>query len=292
MKRDAFSGFHPAVNFIFFLAAIGFGVVLQHPAYLLAGGVCAAAYTLVLCGRGALKRMAVLLPVWAAIALVNPLVNVSGATVLFSLGSRPYTLEALCYGAAVGGMFVGMLLWFDCYGRVLTTDRFMMLFGSAAPSLSLLLVMVLRLIPAMLRRARRITQARMCIGKVPGMGASLRDKLRSGGAILSTLTDWSLEGGILTADSMRARGYGVGKRTNYRQQSMQLRDWLLLSAMAALCVPVLTASLNGAAAAAYTPWLQIPAVTPAWAAYWGLLLIPVILEGKERLQWAVLRSKI
>ena len=36
MNQDAFSKRHPIVNFIFFLGAIGFGVVIQHPLYLAA----------------------------------------------------------------------------------------------------------------------------------------------------------------------------------------------------------------------------------------------------------------
>ena len=51
MERDAFSRYHPAVNFIWFAGAIGFGVVLQHPAYLLAALCCSSFW---LRGRGKL----------------------------------------------------------------------------------------------------------------------------------------------------------------------------------------------------------------------------------------------
>ena len=33
-RYDGFSDCHPAVNFLFFVGAIGFGVVIQHPAAL------------------------------------------------------------------------------------------------------------------------------------------------------------------------------------------------------------------------------------------------------------------
>ena len=48
MKQSAFAGFHPGVNFVFFLGAIGFGVVLQHPAYLAAGLASSLIYYLLL----------------------------------------------------------------------------------------------------------------------------------------------------------------------------------------------------------------------------------------------------
>ena len=51
MTADAFSNCHPAVNFLFFVGAIGFGVLIQHPAYLIAGAIGAAVYYLLLSGR-------------------------------------------------------------------------------------------------------------------------------------------------------------------------------------------------------------------------------------------------
>ena len=43
MKYDAFSRYHPLVNFLYFAGAIGFGVVIQHPAYMLAAVLGSAA---------------------------------------------------------------------------------------------------------------------------------------------------------------------------------------------------------------------------------------------------------
>ena len=51
MEMDAFSKRHPAVNFLFFLGAIGCAVVIQHPAYVGLGIVCGCAYYLLLHGR-------------------------------------------------------------------------------------------------------------------------------------------------------------------------------------------------------------------------------------------------
>ena len=62
MTADAFSNCHPAVNFLFFVGAIGFGVLIQHPAYLIAGAIGAAVYYLLLSGKAGWKRIAMLLP--------------------------------------------------------------------------------------------------------------------------------------------------------------------------------------------------------------------------------------
>ena len=104
MKNDAFSKCHPAVNFLFFVGAIGMSVVIQHPAYLFAGVVTGAMYYLLLNGKKGWKTLLNLLPVFMILTAINPLFNTLGATPLFHLGSRPYTLEALFYGAALASM--------------------------------------------------------------------------------------------------------------------------------------------------------------------------------------------
>lgn len=288
MEKDAFSRFHPAVNFVFFAGAIGFGVVLQHPLYLLAGLVCSGGYYLTLKGRGGWRLILGLLPMALLVAVLNPILNTRGETVLFLLFDRPYTLEALCYGLALGVMFAVMMLWFGCYNVILTSDKFVCLFGSLIPSLSLLLVMVLRLIPSFMRKTKQITAARAAIGK-GGESGSFREKAASGITILSALTDWALEGSIVTADSMRSRGYGTAKRTSYRIWRMTRWDWGLLGLEAALALAVL---LGGSGTAEFTPAIIIPRPGPGWAAYWAFLLIPIVIQWKENLQWRILRSKI
>ena len=103
MRRDAFSNCHPAVNLCFFLGAIAFGVTIQHPAYLAAGVMAALAYYFLLKGRKGVRSLLWMLPLFAATALINPLLNLQGERVLFQVFGRPYTLEALFYGIAIGG---------------------------------------------------------------------------------------------------------------------------------------------------------------------------------------------
>lgn len=292
MKQDAFSRFHPVVNFLFFLGAIGFGVMIQHPAYLAAGILCSVVYFLLLRGGKALKLTLTLIPVFAVIALINPLFNTYGKTVLFYLFGRPYTWEALCYGLVLGGMFVLMMVWFSCYNVVLTSDKFVCLFGSLIPSLSLLLVMILRLIPSFMRKTRQIIGARNSIGKGGNENASFREKAASGMTVLSALADWALEGSIVTADSMRARGYGAAKRTSFRIYRMTGWDWAVLALEGVLALIVLITIFTGGTDAGYTYRISISPLTWGYGAYWAYLLIPTVIELKEEVQWRIIRSKI
>ena len=294
MRQDAFAKCHPAVNFLFFVGAIGFGVLIQHPIYLIAGGLSAAAYYLLLTGMAGWKRILGLIPLFLLLTVINPLFNTQGQRILFRVFGRPYTLEALIYGADVAGIFVLMLLWFGCYNKILTGDKFTSLFGNLIPAISLLLVMVFRMVPALLGKARQIANARRSVGR--GGGTAKKDKLQEGMTVLSALISWALEGSIVTGDSMRARGYGTARRTSFRIYRMTGLDWLLLIVLLVLAAGVIAAAATGAVAAAFTPELHMTPVSgphvPGFLAYCAYLLIPTALHIKEALQWSISRSKI
>lgn len=289
MNQDAFSACHPAVNFLFFLGAIGFGATFQHPAYCAAGCICAGCYYLLLHGRRGIGMLGGLVGVFLLLSLVNPLVNHSGKTVLFTYFGKKYTLEALYYGMALGAIMVVMLLWFGCYSAVLTSDKFTALFGNVIPALSLLLVMVLQMIPALTRKAHQILLARRAIGKGISQTGKLPDKIKDGATVLSALTDWALEGSLVTADSMRSRGYGTGKHTHFQLYRMTRQDWVLLALILGLEAAVIMAGGTGAS---FTPRLKISPLSWGFPLYCCLLLIPTILHLKETIVWRCSRWKI
>lgn len=286
MKRDAFSGAHPAVNFIFFIGALGFGVVIQHPSFLIAGLVCAFSYYLLLRGKQGMKRIAMMLPMFLAIILLNPFINRNGQTALFSAFGIPYTLEALIYGAVLSGMFMTMILWFSCYSAVITGDKFTSLFGNLAPALSLLLVMIFRMVPDLIRKGKQITGARQSIGKDMSNRAEAM-------TVLGCLTTWALEGGIVTADSMRSRGYAAAKRTSFAIYRMTMRDWILLMVMAALAAMLIAVMAAGKTVATFTPeWYIAPTNVGGLCVYCAYLLIPTLLHIEEAIVWHISRSRI
>lgn len=290
--KDAFSKCHPAVNFLFFVGAIGCSVVIQHPAYLLAGLLCGTIYYLLLNGRKGWKMLLGLLPMFLILTAINPLFNTYGAHILFSVFGRPYTWEALLYGAAIASLFVQMMLWFGCYNAVMTSDKFTSLFGNLIPALSLLLVMVLRLIPNFIRKTKQIIGARKSIGKGAAEQSSTKEKLLDGMTVLSSLTDWALEGSVVTGDSMRARGYGTAKRSSFMIYRMKTGDWLLIAAIPILLALIITAACLGQMAAVFTPEIQISPISWGIIPYTVYLLIPVALHTKEAFSWHISRSKI
>ena len=170
---------------------------------------------------------------------------------------------------------------------VLTSDKFTSLFGNLIPSLSLLLVMVLRMIPNLLRRGNLILGARRSIGR------STKEKLEDGFSALGALTSWALEGSVATADSMRSRGYGTGRRSSFMIYRLTGEDRALLILLPAL---LLAALLLGVRKAEFTPVMDIAPLSGrnaiAMALYGAYLLIPTVLHIKEALQWHISRSRI
>ena len=292
MRNDAFSKCHPAVNFLFFVGAIGMSVVIQHPMYLLSGIVTGGIYYLLLNGRKGWNTILWLLPMFVFLTAINPLFNTLGETPLFYVFGRPYTFEALLYGGALASMFVIMMLWFGCYNKVLTSDKFTSLFGNFIPAVSLLLVMVLRMVPNFIRKTGQIIGARKSIGKGASEAASTKEKVKDGMTVLGTLTSWALEGSVVTGDSMRARGYGSAKRTSFMIYRMTVADWWLLVVMAVLVTLTILAAVWGQMTATFTPKLQIAATSWGIVAYTAYLLIPTALSIKEAIQWHISRSRI
>ena len=290
--KDAFSKCHPAVNFLFFAGAIGAAVMIQHPAYLAAGILTGGAYYLLLNGRRGWRMILGLIPLFLFLTAINPLFNTYGQTPLFYLFGRPYTLEALCYGAALAATFAQMILWFGCYNKVLTSDKFTSLFGDLIPAISLLLVMVFRMVPNLMRKAAQFTGARKSIGKGAGENATAKEKLNDGMTMLGALTSWALEGSVVTGDSMRSRGYGAAKRSSFMIYRMRLTDWSLLILMPVLLALLLAAACFGQTEATFTPAFSIAPLSWGIVPYTVYLLIPTVLHTKEAIQWHISRSKI
>lgn len=295
--KDKFAAYHPVINFTFFIGAIAFAMILMHPGFLVCSLFWSAVYYLTVRGKAGVRFLLSMVSLLVVLSLLNPLFNPLGEHVLFTyLGERPYTAEALFYGAALAVMMVSVLTWFASYNTVMTSDKFLYLFGRMAPSVTLILTMVLRLVPSYKEKVLQMNGARRCIGKGADVG-NVKEKAAHGMVLLSTLTSWALEGGVITADSMRSRGYGCGKRTTYSLYRYEGRDKCLVAVMTVLLGILVVCWLNGAAETAYTPKLQVAGMENRWtvlgiAAYSLFLAIPSAVNIWEEIRWHSLKSKI
>lgn len=297
---DTFSTCHPIVNLLYFVFVIGVSMFLMHPVFLGISLVCATVYCAVLRGIGKTVKGFCLftLPMLVIVALINPMFNHYGVTVLFYLNNgNPITLESMVYGVAMAAMLASVTLWFRCYSEVMTSDKFIYLFGRVIPALSLILSMCLRFIPKFSQRMQVISNGQKCIGRDISNG-NLVQKLRHGITSLSILITWSLESAIDSADSMKARGYGLKGRTAFSIYRLDRRDRLFLAVMAVLAGGFFAGCGQGNAYVMYDPKIRISGFPPTvggiltYCIYGVFCLLPVLLDAADGYRWARLRREV
>ena len=114
--------------------------------------------------------------------------------------------------------------------------------------------------------------------------------------ILSVLTSWSLEGSVMTADSMRSRGYGSGKRSNFSIYRITKRDIIMAIVLAAAISLVCIGAAGGSTSIEYYPTIIMSELNAysviGMAGYLLLLLTPTVVDISEEILWRILRSKI
>ena len=270
---------------------------LMHPVYLAISLTGALAYAILLKGRKAVRFAVMgLLPMAALAALVNPAFNHEGATILTYLPSgNPLTLESILYGIGAGLTLCTALVWFSCYTRIMTSDKFVYLFGRIVPALSLVLSMTLRFVPRFSAQARRVSKAQAAVGNDMHTG-SLLHRIKCALMVFSILVTWSLENAVDTADSMRARGYGLPGRSAFSIFTLTKRDKRLLAALSLLGAIVAAGYAAGALSWRYYPSCRGAGLTwtsaLCWLSYLALNLIPAILDGKEAAVCRRLQSQI
>ena len=135
---NEFKTYHPIVNFTYFAFVIGFSCFLMHPVCLGISLLSGFVYSVMLKGKKAiLTNLLYMIPLIAITALVNPMFNHEGITVLEYLpDDNPLTLESIVYGISAAVMLVSIICHFSCYNEVMTSDKFIYLFGKIIPAIS------------------------------------------------------------------------------------------------------------------------------------------------------------
>lgn len=293
---DSFTGYHPLVNLIYFAMVFVFSMLISHPAAQVISLFCALIYVLGVKGGRGSALLKLCLPAVALTALFNPLFNHEGATVLFYFeGGNPLTLESILYGLSSGVMLVTVLTWFSSFSRVMTSDKFIYLFGRIMPSLSLVLSMSLRFVPRFIRQTQMVAEAQKCIGRDISKG-SLKQRSKIAVGVLSATLTWALENAMDTADSMKSRGYGLKGRTAYNIYSMDDRDLSVLIWLGFCGLFVSAGYVCGTFDFGYFPQLSTRPFDVSsvyfYVIYFGLCITPMALNAGEELKWKTIYSKM
>ncbi|MGN1266428.1 MAG: energy-coupling factor transporter transmembrane component T [Dorea sp.] len=218
-----FSILHPSLLLLYALGTPVLAMFGKNPCFLLLMFLCAVMVHWFYFGKTAtcegIKGISAFV---ILVVIFNMLTNSMGITEIFKIGSRSFTIESLCYGIANGLMLGSVILWFRCFTAILPNDKFLYLFGKRFPTTALLLSMILKLFPETKYKIHCIKLAQN--SDIGDTKRSLKMRLRKSMRQISSLLEWSMEDGIETADSMRARGYGEGNRSSYHKYQFTRYD--------------------------------------------------------------------
>ena len=295
--QDRFAKYHPLVNFLYFTLVIGFSMALRHPMAQGISFVSALLYGVQTEGKKAvLFTLKWCLPMFLLTAFINPAFSHEGMTILLYFpGGNPLTLESILYGLSSGLMLVTVLLWFMNFNRVVTSDKFIYLFGRIIPAMSLVLSMTLRFVPKFKAQLATVVDGQKSIGRDVSQG-TLRKRMKIAVTVLSVMVTWALENAIETADSMKSRGYGLKGRTAFSIYCFENRDKMALLFLGFCGIYLLAGSISNAFGFLYFPKLRyvgINAVTLSFqVVYFTLCIMPVVLNRAEERKWKAIHSKM
>ncbi len=287
---------NPINILIFYLFVVVFTMAAQNPFFSAVSFIAAFLYSVILFKTKALKfALGFCLPAVILFAAFNLFFVHKGQSAFLFINGNPITQESLFYGLNSGIIFSGVILWFYTFNEVSSGGRISALFSKPLPQITLLFSMTMRLIPDFKKRAGHISDAQTMIGK-GASGKGLFKRIKYGLMIISVLITWSLENGIETADSMKARGYG-GKVNKARvKRKLILSEALFFAALLSAAAFCVFSIVSGAAGFEFFPFVRI-SIDPflgiiSLAVFTLICFYPVYLSLYKEAKWRLLKSKI
>lgn len=265
----------------------------MHPVYLVISLLFSIFLSLQVNKKSFINGLKWIIPMFLIAAIINPLISHDGERIILYIDNNPITIEAIVYGFAMSIMICSVIFWFGCYNAIMTSDKFLYLFGKITPAFALIISLTLRLVPRFKHQIGVIAQAQKTIGMDITSGKLLH-RVRCGIRIISILITWALENAIETADSMKARGYGLPKRSTFSLFTFEKRDGLCLVIMLILTAINVTGSFFGYSDYYFYPTFSELTIQPIslllYGSYTSLLAVPILIELWEAFKWHSLIS--
>ncbi|MCR5430038.1 MAG: energy-coupling factor transporter transmembrane protein EcfT [Eubacterium sp.] len=284
---DEFGRFHPVSNLIFFLAVIAFSTFWMQAGMIAVSFICATVYYFMLKKSEGINYFIVVLISVLIASLINPLFSHRGKTTLFYLPTgNPVTLESIIFGLCAGVILGEVLLWFSIFNNIMEDDKWTATIGKVAPTISMIITMVLRFVPKYIRFSKNTRNIQRANGFSGGK------KIKNGMHIYSITATWALETSIDTADSMKARGYGKAKRTHYHNYKFEIRDLIFVLWVVLLGAVILCMARFDKIHTFFYPTLRSKESIIVLVLYIVLCMTPVLINIWEKAKWHILKSKI
>ncbi len=290
----SFSMYHPAAVLIYFVCVLVITMFINIPLILILSLSGAWVYHLLQDKGNFIRSIRFDIIIFLVIAVANPIFTHRGKTILLFMNGKPITLEALFYGVCMAVMMIGVIHWCRILTEIMTSDKLLYLCGKLAPNLSVVLSMSLRYIPLFRIQSAKVNYSQTAMGLYSE--DSYMNKAKGSMRVFSIVLTWSLENAIDTANSMRARGYGLGKRSQFSNYRITMSDILLIVGSVLLTSITLYGCTVGFVDFEFYPKLsKFSASVYAILIYLScglLVFLPVLIELKEKLKWKFYRSRI
>lgn len=263
---------HPGIALVYGCIAMVLAMAFIQPALSAIAFACVAAFSLLAFGVSSFaKRLMWQTLIVAGITLLNGIFVQRGATVLLSVGDFALHAESLLFGVSMGLALATVMELFALLGKIVQGDEVVALMGKRLPSSALLASMSLRLIPHMRRNAEeRRAALKACTALTPSKG-----KLDAASKDVSVMIANAMEDSLVTADSMRARGYGIGRnRTQYERRSFSLADGVALACVVGFGMLAFVAGIAASSEFTFYPRMTNGANEGECFAYAAYFLLP------------------
>ena len=220
-------------------------------------GALALAVALAAAGAGVagrvLRSLRLSLPMALSVALVNALISRNGLTVLARfgdwgpLGQVDPTLEALCYGAAVGLELVVLVGVCALWSAAVDPDELLRALRRVSFRSALTATLATRMVPLLAYDAQRIGEAQ-------------RSRLRGASRVqvLRAVSANALERSLDIAATLEVRGFGAGRRPPRYSRPLSRHDLAFAASAAAIAALALANARAGLAPFRFSPTLAAP----------------------------------
>ncbi|BDR71849.1 cobalt transporter [Clostridium tetani] len=244
---------HPLVSiFIIFTYIISF-IVVNNPIYLFI-----ILLSLILLSyidesiKDLFKYGKLVLPFAVLVVILNPLLVRSGSTILYVgrirfpvLGSIVITLEAIIYGIFSGIRIICITLAFGFGNLIIHPDRTFGFFSRYLKKSSLLMSMVIKMFPNMMKSYENIRDVEKLRGNML-IDKKMKNTIQNGGNIINILFLSSLEDSLDIAESMYSRGYGsLKKRSSYFVERFELKDKIVMISLIISFIGIMVLAYKG-----------------------------------------------
>jgi energy-coupling factor transport system permease protein len=287
--ESGFRSYHPYVQFCYYIFASFLIMYFNHPIFSTGALLLLIMVNLSHDGGKALRKWVLILFIMSAIIiLLNPFLVSRGTTILFYFRGKQVTLEATIYGITMALFIVNILILFISFNLILNGNRFLYIFSKFLPRTAFLVMISIRFVPLLKRRLNQISEVHQIRGMSMSHG-SLKSRMKNGMLRLQILLTWSLEEAILSADSMKARGYGLGNKTSYIPYKMKNRDWswlLTLGILLSLCIA--GGTLGYGKIIIYPELGTLDFFLIDWILFICMIILfafPLMVEGREKIRW-------